>query len=148
MKLISFFLAATALICVIDRSIAQTTINDETIIIDESNVIVTGDISSSVKLKTEIKLRNLEIGVWGEYPQELSIEFITTNNLTIDGKSVEAYSGIKNLAIAKSVELDSNEGSKTLFESERDPNLTRSQLIQVEATNPKTIGLSISTLER
>jgi hypothetical protein len=94
---------------------------------------------------TEIKLRNLDIRVWGEYPQELPIELITTNNLTIDGKSVETYSGIKNLAIAKSVELDINKGSKTLFEYQRDPNLKRSQLTQVEATNPKMINLSIST---
>jgi hypothetical protein len=94
---------------------------------------------------TEIKLRNLEISVWGEYPVDLPIEFITTNNLTIDGKSVETYSGIKNLAIAKSVELDRQKGSTTLFEYERDPNLKRSQLIQVEATNPKMINLSIST---
>ncbi|WP_310426848.1 hypothetical protein [Chamaesiphon sp. VAR_48_metabat_135_sub] len=97
---------------------------------------------------TEIKLRNLEIGVWGNYPSELPIEFVTTNNLTIDGKSVETYSGIKNLAIAKSVELDGQKDSKTLFEYERDPNLKRSQLIQVEATNPKMINLSISTRSR
>jgi hypothetical protein len=97
---------------------------------------------------TEIKLRNLEISVWGEYPVELPIEFITTNNLTIDGKSLETYSGIKNLAIAKSVEIDRQKGSTTLFEYERDPNLKRSQLIQVEATNPKMINLSISTRSR
>jgi hypothetical protein len=97
---------------------------------------------------TEIKLHNLEIGVWGEYPQELPIEFITTNNLTIDGKSVETYSGLQNLAIAKSVELAANERSKELFQYQRDPNLKRSQLIPVKVTNPKTIGPSISTLER
>jgi hypothetical protein len=97
---------------------------------------------------TEIKLRNLEISLWGEYPRELPIEFITTNNLTIDGKSIETYSGLQNLAISKSVELDSNKGSKTLFEYERDPNLKASRLIQVEATNPKMINLSISTSSR
>jgi hypothetical protein len=97
---------------------------------------------------TEIKLHNLEISIWGEYPVDLPIEFITTNNLTIDSKSVETYSGIKNLSIAKSVELDRQKGSKTLFEYQRDPNLKRSQLIQVEATNPKMINLSISTRSR
>ncbi len=97
---------------------------------------------------TEVKLRNLEISVWGEYPVELPIEFITTNNLTITGKSVETYSGIKNIAISKSVDLDRNQGGKTLFEYQRDPNLPRSQLIQVVATDPKPIVLSISTRSR
>ncbi len=97
---------------------------------------------------TEIKLRNFEISLWGKYPQKLPIDLITTNNLTIDGKSLETYAGIKNLAISKSVELDNNKGSKTLFEYERDPNLKRSQLIQVEVTNQKTINLFISTSSR
>jgi hypothetical protein len=99
---------------------------------------------------TEIKLRNLEVGFWGDSPQKLPIEVIIADNIVIDGKSIETYLG-KNRLISTSTELDVRhwQGSKTIiFDYNRDPNLTQSQLIPVKVANPKTIGLSISTLDR